>query len=141
MQGVRRLAVWVMFVLNAATPSLVIDAKARLETDVPVTSGEIGLNIVVDSDADGSLSFALRSETSGEVARLDIVDTQAQGTARIGIEAFAGCNAGPCDDALVIELDRTDSGLDGDLGLTWQLDGLVDTSGDPTNGDLVFDVE
>jgi hypothetical protein len=123
--------------LNAATPSLVFDATATATADVPILGGEIGLNVSVDPDASGSLLVSLRSETTGAVQEADILDPQAQGVVRVGIDAFAGC---PDDDAcvedLVIELARTDDALDGDLGLDFQLDGLVDTDGEPTTGEL-----
>jgi hypothetical protein len=127
-------------VLNASTPAIALDATATLTSDVPVLGGEIGLNVVVDSDAVGSIVVGLRSSTSGEHEELDIVDTQAQGTARIGIAAFANCAEGECLEDLELTFERTDDTLDGDLGVSFQLDGFVDTDGDPTAGDLTFDI-
>lgn len=127
-------------VLNASTPALALDATATLTSDLPVLDGEIGLNVDVESDATGSIVVGLRSKTSGEHEELDIVDTQAQGTARIGITAFGDCAEGDCVEDLELTFERTDDALDGDLGITFHLDGFVDTDGDPTAGDLVFDI-
>ena len=127
-------------VLSSSTPAIALDATATLTSDVPVLDGEIGLNVDVDSDAVGSIVVGLRSSTSGEHEELDIVDTQAQGTARIGIAAFADCGEGDCLENLELTFERTDDALEGDLGLTFHLDGFVDTDGDPTEGDLVFDI-
>jgi hypothetical protein len=126
--------------LTASTPSIALDASARLTSDVPVLGGEIGLNIEVASDAVGSVVVGLRSATSGEDEQLDIVDTQAQGSARIGISAFADCADGECIEDLELTFERTDEALEGALGITFQLDGFVDTEGEPTAGELVFEV-
>jgi hypothetical protein len=128
-------------VLDAATPAIALDASATLTSDVPVLGGEIGLNIVVDSDAVGSVVFGLRSITSGEREEVDIVDTQAQGTARIGIAAFAGCTEPTCVEQLELTFERTDDALEGQLGVTFQLDGFADTDGEPTSGDLTFTID
>jgi hypothetical protein len=129
-------------VLNAATPSLVLDATATVNADVPILGGEIGLNVDVDPESEGSLLVGLRSMTSSERQEADVLDPQAQGAIRVGIEAFAACPDGSaCIEDLVVELSRSDDGLEGELALEFQLDGLVDTDGEPTEGGLQIDFD
>ncbi|MBM4282110.1 MAG: hypothetical protein FJ137_15575 [Deltaproteobacteria bacterium] len=127
--------------LDAATPALAFDATATLTSDVPVVGGELGLSVFLDADAAGSLKVGLLSRTSGGRQELDIVDTQAQGSARIGIEAFASCEGIECIEGLELTFERTDQGLEGQLGLSFQLDGFADTDGTPTEGDIVFAIQ
>jgi hypothetical protein len=125
--------------LDADQPVQEFSAVATIDVDAVVAAGtgQIGLNVVLDSDAEGSLAFTLSSASTSQGG--DIVDTQAQGTARIGIDAFDGCGPGPCDEELLIEFRRTDPELAGTLGLTFTLDGLASTETEPTEpGSLTF---
>jgi hypothetical protein len=128
--------------LDADQPAREFGAVATIDVDAVVASGtgQIGLNVVLDSDAEGSLAFSLRSATASQGG--DIVDPQAQGTARIGIDAFDGCGPGPCDEDLTIEFRRTDPELTGTLGLTFTLDGLASTETEPTEpGSITFRID
>jgi hypothetical protein len=127
-------------VLDAATPALALDARATVNSDVPVITGEIGLNVSVNPDAVGSLAVGLRSLTSGAQQTLDIVDLQAQGLARIGIDAFEDCPTGRCVEELELTFERIDEALEGEVGLTFHLDGLADTETDPAEGELTFEI-
>ncbi len=126
-------------VLNGDNPSAVFGALATLRApDATTTGGEVGLNVAVDG-ADGSLVYTLRSETTGEQTTGDIVDAQAQGSARIGIDAFGNCGDG-CTDELTIEFERTDEALDGDLEVTFSLDAFATTAAEAT-GDIELVIE
>jgi hypothetical protein len=129
-------------VLDANQPERALAATATIDVDTAVAAGtgQIGLTVVLDADAEGSLAFSLRSETEEQTG--DIVDTQAQGTTRIGIDAFASCPEGPCDEPLTLEFRRTDTELEGTLGLTFTLDGLASTEAEPTSpGTITFRVD
>jgi hypothetical protein len=129
-------------VLDANQPEREVRATATIDVDAAVAAGtgQIGLTVVLDADAEGSLAFSLRSETEEQTG--DIVDTQAQGTTRIGIDAFADCAEGPCDEPLTLEFRRTDTELEGTLGLTFTLDGLASTETEPTSpGTISFSVD
>ena len=80
----------VRLTLDANNPSERITAVATVDVDAVIASGtgQIGLSVTLDNDAEGSLAFSLTSETTGSTQGTDIVDTQAQGTARVGIDAF-----------------------------------------------------
>jgi hypothetical protein len=132
----------VTVVLDADEPERQFTAQATLDVEAVVAegTGQIGVTVILDADAQGSLSFRLRSETEEQSG--DIVDTQAQGTTRIGIDAFAGCADTPCDEPLTLEFRRTDTELDGTLGLTFTLDGLASTETEPTEpGTITFQVD
>ena len=130
--------------LDADNPSATVTAVATVDVDAVVASGsgQIGLSVVLDNDAEGSLAFSLTSDTTGDTQGTDIVDTQAQGNARVGIDAFEGCGPGPCDEELVLEFNRTDGTLDGVLGLTFSLDGLASTETEaPAPGSITFSID
>ena len=113
--------------LNADHPGESFQARARLTAPgATTTEGEVGLNVVVEGSADASLIYTLRSETTGEESSGDIVDTQAQGSARIGIAAFQGCSEA-CIDDFTIEFARSDINLEGDLVVNFNLDALAST--------------
>jgi hypothetical protein len=134
----------VRITLDADNPSATVTAVATVDVDAVVASGsgQIGLSVVLDNDAEGSLSFSLTSDTTGETQGTDIVDTQAQGTARVGIDAFEGCGPGACDEELVLEFNRTDGTLDGVLGLSFSLDGLASTETEATTpGSITFSID
>jgi hypothetical protein len=136
----------VRLTLDADTPSERITAVATVDVDAVIASGtgQIGLSVTLDNDAEGSLSFTLTSGTTGSTQGTDIVDTQAQGTARVGIDAFEGCGPGPCDEELVLEFNRTDVALDGVLGLTFSLDGLASTETEAPeqgSGSITFSID
>lgn len=125
-------------VLTGDDPIAVIGATATLTASgATTTSGEIGLTVVVEG-ADGSLSYTLRSTEDSTTG--DIVDTQAQGSARIGIAAFQGCTDS-CTEELTIELERTDAALEGELVVTFSLDGLASTEEADASGDIDFSIE
>lgn len=130
--------------LDADSPVEERTAVATIEVDAAIASGTgaIGLSVVVDGDAEGSLAFTLTSSTTGASQGGDIVDTEAQGTARIGIDAFDGCGPGACDEDLVLEFRRTDPDLNGTLGLSFSLDGLASTDTEtPADGSISFRVD
>lgn len=128
--------------LDGDSPVVEQTAVATIDVDAVVAngSGGIGLEVVLDSDAEGSLAFTLTSLTTGESQSGDIVDTQAQGTARIGINAFDGCGPGACDEELAIEFRRTDPELTGPLGLSYTLDGFAETETEAT-GSITFSID
>ncbi|MDP2345251.1 MAG: hypothetical protein Q8O67_30180 [Deltaproteobacteria bacterium] len=126
-------------VLDANTPSAAFTAAASLSAEgATTTGGEIALNIVVEG-ADASLAYTLRSETTGEEETADIVDTQAQGSARIGIAAFESCTDS-CVDELTIEFERNDASLEGELVVTFSLDALASTEAEAT-GDIDLTID
>jgi hypothetical protein len=130
--------------LDADNPVEERTAVATIDVDAAVASGTgaIGLQVVVDDDAEGSLAISLTSSTTGASQSGDIVDTQAQGELRIGIDAFDGCGPGACDEELVLEFRRTDPELGGTLGLSFVLDGLASTDSDqPVDGSITFSVD
>jgi hypothetical protein len=103
------------------------DATVTVNADSAISSGtgQIGLALTIDTDAAGGLSATISSNSASET--FDIVDAQAQGTARIGIDAFNDCGgASTCEEPLAIDFVRTDDG-DGSLGLTFSLDALAST--------------
>jgi hypothetical protein len=117
--------------LDADNPSATVTAVATVDVDAVVASGsgQIGLSVVLDNDAEGSLAFSLTSDTTGET----------QGT---DIDAFEGCGPGPCDEELVLEFNRTDGTLNGVLGLTFSLDGLASTETEaPAPGSITFSID
>jgi len=118
----------VRVVLDEGLSTESFEATVSLVSDVPVASGTglIGMTVTLDSEAEGSLQFTLTSQTSGETQGGDIVDTQAQGQLRIGIDAFNGCRES-CEEELSIEFVRTDDPVSGTLGLTFSLDGIAST--------------
>ena len=127
-------------VLDAETPSARFSAVAILTAaGATTTGGEIGLNVLVDGAADASLVYTLLSDTTGEEVSGDIVDTQAQGSARVGIAAFQGCTE-TCTDELTIELSRTDAALDGELDVTFSLDALASTEAEAA-GDIALSID
>ncbi len=128
-------------VLSADEPTASFTASAvlQLDSEATVTGGDIGLNVSADGDSPGSVACTLRSETTGQETTIDIVDTEAQGASRAGIDAFAGC-ATDCSEDLTIIFERTDTELEGSLGLSWSIDGLASTSVEST-GTISFDAE
>ena len=99
-------------------------------------TGQIGLRITSDGDASGGLSASIVSPT--EQNSIDIVDTQAQGSARIGIDAFNNCTSQPCEEPLSLQFFLSDG--DGPLGLTFSLDALVSTETEGATGSIKFDI-
>lgn len=126
----------------AAGETAQFDATVTVNADSAISSGtgQIGLAITVDSSAVGGLSATISSSSSTQT--VDIVDTQAQGTARIGIDAFNNCGgASTCDEPLAIDFVRTDDG-EGSLGLTFSLDALASTeSEEGGSGTITFDIQ
>ncbi len=134
----------VRVVLDANEPSREIFATATIDADAAIAAGtgQVGLAVEIDGDADGSLAITLTSDTTGQSQATDIVDTQAQGSARIGIDAFEGCGAEACDEDLVLRFERTDAELEGTLGLTFTLDGLASTDGEEAGtGTIRFSID
>lgn len=121
--------------LDASAPDAQFDAFVTVDADSAISSGtgQIGMTISIDSDATGSITATMTS-TSGDTQTIDIVDTQAQGSARIALDAFSRCALTSCEDGLAIDFSRTDSDLEGTLGFTFSLDALVSTDSE-TGGD------
>jgi hypothetical protein len=117
------------------------DATVTVNADSAISSGtgQIGLAIAVDTDAAGGFNATIRSNTESQT--IDIVDTQAQGDARIGIDAFNTCgSSSTCEEPLIIDFARTDDG-DGSLGLTFSLDALASTdSEEGGTGTITFEI-
>lgn len=111
-------------VLSADNPTATITAAAHLVLDSPasVATGDIALNVQPDGDSNGGLSFTISGATDENSA--DVVDVASQGDTRIGIDAFAGCKD-ECTEELTLFFERTDG--DGDLGLSFSLDGVATT--------------
>ena len=133
----------VRVVLDANEPSRDVLASAIISADGLIAdgTGQIGLAIELDGDAEGSLAVTLTSDTTCESQATDIVDTQAQGSARIGINAFDGCGEG-CTEELTLTFERTDAELAGTLGLTFTLDGLASTDGEEAGtGSITFSID
>jgi len=128
--------------LDASAPDAQFDAFVTVNADSAVSSGtgQIGLTLTIDSEASGSLTATMTS-SNGDSQTIDIVDTQAQGSARIALDAFSGCAATSCEDGLAIDFARTDSDLEGTLGFTFSLDALVSTESE-TGGDgsITFEI-
>jgi hypothetical protein len=118
------------------------DATVTINADSAISSGtgQIGLALNIDTDAVGGLSATISSNS--ETQTVDIVDTQAQGTARIGIDAFNDCGASStCEEPLAIDFVRTDDG-DGSVGLTFSLDALASTdSEEGGTGTITFVID
>lgn len=115
------------------------DGTVSVVADSPIASGtgQIGLNVTIDGDAFGGIQATIASSTDD--ATVDIPDVQAQGSARVGIDAFNGCaGATSCDEGLTIDFFRTDGG-DGTINLSFSLDALVSTE-DGSAGTISFDV-
>lgn len=125
-------------VLTAEQPTATFSAAAHLvlDNDANVSSGEVALTVSPDGAATGSLAFTIAGATDDNSG--DIVDTEAQGSTRIGIGAFSGC-ANECTEELTITFDRTDGG-DGELGLTWSLDGVASTNVE-SSGAIEFEID
>lgn len=126
--------------LDASAPEAQFDAFVTLDADSAVSSGtgQIGLTITIDVDATGSLTATMRSNSDSQT--IDIVDTQAQGSARIALDAFDGCSTLPCEEPLAIDFARTDGEVEGTLGFTFSLDALVSTDSE-TGGDGTISVD
>ena len=100
-----------------------LDAQAQTVAD----SGEVGVLVELDPAATASLTFGLTSDVTGETNETDIIDPAAQEQARVGIEAFAGCTGeSPCEERFVARFTRLDDPPDGDLEVTWYVDGIVE---------------
>ncbi len=127
--------------LDASSPDARFDAFVTVNADSAVSSGtgQIGLTITIDNDAVGSLTATMTSNDDSQT--IDIVDTQAQGSARIALDAFNNCASVPCEEPLAIDFARTDGELDGTLGFTFSLDGLVSTDSETGGtGSIGFDI-
>lgn len=126
----------------AAGETAQFDATVTVNADSAISSGtgQIGLAITVDTEAVGGLSATISSSSTTQT--VDIVDTQAQGTARIGIDAFNDCGgASTCEELLAIDFVRTDDG-DGTVGFTFSLDALASTdSEEGGTGTISFDIQ
>jgi hypothetical protein len=124
-------------VLTADEPSVEVGATSTLSLggESRVSSGEIAINVSPDEGA-GSLTVTLRS-SSGEESSVDIIDTESQGATRLGIDAFSGCTS-TCSEELTLIFDRTDTELEGNLGITWSLEALA-TSENNVGGTIDFE--
>ncbi len=128
----------VRLTLTENDPVATFTARARITDSVVLqNSGQIGVTVSTDLDAEGGVGFTLTSQVSDESQGADIVDVQAQGEARVGIRAFNHCDDVPCEEEVVIDFEL----LDGDnVGLTFQLDGLGE-SADGSSGTINFTVQ
>jgi hypothetical protein len=125
--------------LTGDEPEITVTAAAVLVFDsaAAVTSGDIGLNVQPDGDANGSLAFTLEGNSGSATG--DIVDTQSQGATRIAVDAFSGCNS-ECTEELTITFTRTDDALEGDLGFIWSLDAFAAPDAE-TTGTIEFTID
>jgi hypothetical protein len=132
----------VRLVLDASQPTAAFDASVTVNADSAISSGtgQIGLALAIDTDAVGGFSATITSNS--ETQTIDIVDTQAQGSARIGIDAFNDCGgASTCEEPLTIDFVRTDDG-EGSIGLTFSLDALASTdSEEGGTGTITFVIQ
>lgn len=133
-------------VLSPDSPSAEVSFSALLEaTDEPVAgTGEVGVSVELDPGSTASLSFGLSSDLTGESNETEILDPAAQDQARVGIEAFIGCTAdSPCEEAFVAHFARYDDPPEGDLELTWYVDGVIEVTvpeGEEPGGSLQLSV-
>lgn len=121
--------------------SALLDAQAELVEG----SGEVGVQVELDPGSTASLTFGLSSDVTGETNETDIIDPSAQEQARVGIEAFAGCAGDTsCEERFVARFTRLDDPPEGDLDITWYVDGVVEVvvpEGEDTSGSLALTVE
>lgn len=118
-----------MLTPNAPEAEVGFSATLDAQAEVVSGSGEVGLLVELDPAATGSLSFGLTSEVTGETDETDIFDPAAQYQTRLGIEAFAGCDgASLCEEGFVARFTRLDDPPEGDLEVTWYVDGVVEVA-------------
>lgn len=118
-------------VLTPEAPEAEVGFSATLDAQAEVVSGsgEVGLLVELDPAATASLSFGLTSEVTGEANEADIFDPAAQYQARVGIDAFAGCDgASLCEEGFVARFTRLDDPPEGELEVTWYVDGVVEVA-------------
>ena len=133
-------------VLSPESPSTEVSFSALLEAgDEPVAgTGEVGVSVELDPGSTASLSFGLSSDLTGEANETEILDPSAQDQARVGIEAFIGCTAeSPCEEGFVAHFARYDDPPEGELELTWYVDGVIEVTvpeGEEPSGSLQLSV-
>lgn len=133
-------------VLTPDAPDAEVSFSALLEAvdEVVAGSGEVGVAVELDPGSTASLTFGLTSDVTGETNETDIIDPAAQDQARVGISAFAGCSAAaPCEEGFVARFTRFDGSAEGDLEVTWYVDGYIEVAleeGEDPSGSLELSV-
>lgn len=118
-------------VLTPDAPEAMYDVTALLDARDAIVAGtgEVGVAVELDPGALASLTFGLTSDVTGEANETEILDPAAQDQARVGIEAFAGCTGeSPCEEPFVVHFARLDDPPEGDLEVTWYVDGVVEVA-------------
>ena len=113
--------------LSTSAPEAEVPFSALLDAQAPLTegSGEVGVLVELDPGAVLGLSFGLSSDVTGESNATDVIDPAAQDTARVGVEAFAGCSGDTaCEERFTASFSLLGEG-EGELEVTWYVDASV----------------
>lgn len=132
--------------LTPDAPEAEVSFSALLDAQAQVVegTGEVGVQVELDPASLVGLTFGLTSEVTGAANETDIIDPSAQEQARVGVEAFAGCTGEtPCEEGFTARFTRMADPPDGDLEVTWYVDGVVEVAvpeGEEPSGTLELTV-
>ena len=108
------------------------NADATLSTSLPVSSGDLTVSASFSGDAVAQVRMGLASSTDSR--EVDVLDTTAQPSVQLGVDAWNGCNS-DCTESLTITFDRLEADVVDPVTIDFVVDGSVTLAGGEGEGD------
>ncbi len=129
--------------LDAATPNVEKTVAATLTASGPIDTGTVRLSADFSDGSAAQLSMGIEPD-SGDGNETQVLDTSAQPSVELAVDAFADCADSPCSQSFTVHFERLEADVVDPLTFDFTVDGAAtvvdDGSGETPTGSLDLSV-